>query len=1820
MSDQLADLLAELNSLLADFRRIGADLAHAGRQMQESGTPPSESLAEAVLDSAGRFLALREKSEKLAYTREAQPNMSPTIASSLCDLAETLGALERLEKEIGESQKIRQEAMVLLDSVLAIRHLNNLEFGPLAECHALARDYRRSLIDVHSEKHLAAAKELVNESSPLAHLLKLVARSEELDDEQYVALTDSVEHAFGKALAIAVIRGRLVLDKGDYPALTTDGPLPKEIDVHPDAPVGADEAQSTNVPPVVTESPIPGDRALVTPDVRSSVGRPLATERSPSEIRVGTAFTQVSAAPQKAEQSDVTTAFAPGALAHEIAAALLEGRADWNSASFGDLVWRLIIEDRLGLAYHLACYNQLIYLDQKPQLPAWVVRAVSLARIVRNPVGEIAQHLKNDFGSFDEGCFAAGRSEWNHAVRFLLVAAALRPALLAPGSGASSILRSLRPKEGLVHLYRLMEVVADYSDKLQPLDPTALEQARDLAVWHSDLNSLSQDVEGWCIQAPRLSTIYQPATQVWRKWLEPGGIVHSLLLPVRQNNTAALDEVIREIARLSGEAEVWTEIRSTHRRVIGRRRGEDLTGKAVYQIRAHLQPALEFARRWVELQKSRPGQSRGFAQKQAEQLRDRIWREYGEIGKELDAFKGLNESAMIRSGVVCCRRALENLRILFDPAGRLQFGEPDLKHVLNVDLLRIPSLRLNEEWEPEEFPSEDFVRGLLKLICENDWDWRRAFGCRRDLKDHEATERIIEYLAQQPNRSIDTDELTQIRDKHIKECQEALRRDVADSLKQVESAFALGLLREGDRERLAARVSAVERSINKVLRFFEKHDELRSIRSEIQERQRTEVDGVRKRLERSQLPEDHPASARIKELLNKADVLTANEYIDAVLAGLPLPGLGEHGGTFIDFFPHKAEAIAEFLEAEKNSPQAVVRKVRNREGFCGIDMKKVPGAQTDQAADSLDAWFTARRSQTIYDEGAKKILPYLGFKVLRLEIIKSRRGTWVDLETEPISDRSRCPVPTYGSDAHGQYRILCVWDRPTEEDLLHEAGTSPHGPPVLVFHFGRMSQQRRRDLARLCRERRRTFVVIDDTLMVYLAGERGSRMPVLFDCALPFTFVEPYTTTAGLVPVEMFYGRARERDTITDPRGSCFIYGGRQLGKTALLRDVARAFHAPLEGRIALWLDLKAHGIGYDRTVDDIWGILGSEFKRFDVIPTATPQQTGVDKLLGHIQDWLEQDEMRRILLLLDEADRFLEFDAKRNEEEKTKGGEFVRASRLKGLMDRTNRRFKVVFAGLHNVQRTTRLENHPLAHYGEPICIGPLLNNSEWREARALIERPLTSLGFQFASPDLVTRILSQTNYYPSLIQLYCKHLLSHVNDPRGSVFDARTCPPYLVTAKHVEEAYQSRDLRKAIRDRFDWTIQLDQRYEVIAYALAYLYHQHDDRALIDGLTASQIREEAISWWAEGFGDSNSEDAFRALLDEMVGLGVLRTSGDGRYSLRSPNVVSLLGTEDEIAAQLVRNRETPLPYEPATFRSAVRIEGIDPSCRSPLTAQQESLIRARTNGVAVVFGCEAAGLNDVEPFLRAAVGDDSFVSITDTPDVAGFAERFRHSLDKTRRRDGTMTVFVSSSCPWVEGWAAEAVERLDKLKSSTSFVRVLFLADPKAAWRFVEQSWPSAAWTQLSLCPWDDSAVRRWVEDSGFGPGDPKGRRELREKTGNWPLFLYKFHHKAVSERQNWNRFLNELDELVKNKKDTEAVLASFGLDFHPPRKVLRDLAILGEPATEEDLSAIVEKVPRELVAQSLRWADLLRLVAPEGNGLWRLDPLVARFLIASR
>ena len=1275
-----------------------------------------------------------------------------------------------------------------------------------------------------------------------------------------------------------------------------------------------------------------------------------------------------------------------------------------------------------------------------------------------------------------------------------------------------------------------------------------------------------------------------------------------------------------KVERLSDGSHLDEEIAQIDRQLPRYSSSRAIRGKGLFQLRTCVRQIVDLVQEWVKLEESRPGakQKKDYILKEAEQLRQQVWGCQEAVLEELDVLEQKKPPVFLLAGISCCRKAVKDIQHLFDPDAPLPMGNPNPRHILHAPLLKIPVFSMNEEWELDVFNTEQRIERIVETIVNGSGTWQQAFQERCQQKDHEATERIIEYLQVNPSESIKIERLKQEREQQISNCRNYLREAIAQTSKQVEDAVVSGLLRETERSDYVAKIEDVENTIESTLRFSEKFDLLKDIDKAIQNKRSEETEDVRQKLNNLGLAPESPNYIRISKVLEQGDIFTAREYIEKVDNGGHLPTEEtESGKTFKDFldkYPDLKNEMDKAVKSRSTKRELIdnVKKGRN------IGVLQMPdGEQAQQASEMLKTWFSVKgKNQPIALEDIRKIMLPLGFNIIKLDTKQTGRYTWFNLETESIEDKNRCPLPAYGSQAEGHYRILPVRET-TAEGILNAIGENFQGSPIIVFCFGQMSLEKRRNLACLCRQRLRTLIVIDDILMFYLCTQPGARLPVLFNCALPLTWLEPYTIT--FVPPEMFYGREREQSSIINPMESCFIYGGRQLGKTVLLRHVERTFHKPNEGKIALWIDLKSRGICYDKHIDEIWNLLAIEFKRLGVVPATKSVSVKANELLEQIKTWLEGDEKRRILLLLDEADRFLESDGKRSTDDSQ--GDFIRSARLKGLMDQTNRSFKVVFAGLHNVQRTTRLENHPLAHLGEAICIGPLLNNGEVREARALVERPLASLGYYFDSPELVTRILSQTNYYPSLIQLYCQQLLKHINNPDFVTFDQKTTPPYIITSEQVDEAYHNLDLRKEIRYRFMLTLGLDERYKVIAYVIAYNCLENKE-GKADGFPVSWIREEVLTWWHEGF-QGLSSDEMRVLLEEMVGLGVLRSTNEGRcFTLRNTtNVLRLMGTPEEIETALIEPRELPPEYEPATFRAPLKDAKNDPR-RSPLTVQQESELPRSSNKVSIICGSPAAGFEDLPVFLESGFDQKFFRYLENCSNQTDFSKRL-HTWTHHRNKYGTTLIIVSSSCSWTKDWIDEAIKKVQRLTAEERFVRIVFITDPQKAWELVNQSfiWDLYKDITVSLKPWHDVALWQWLEDCSF-PSNKQVREKITDVTGNWSFMLQQFYELANSEPSRWQDALDNLEQRLETPEFLREVYLSMGFDDSQPQRqqVLKILAEL-EEASVEDLIELVEEISPEIVNQTLQWADLLSLATPvgsknDGKNYWQIDPVVGRIL----
>ena len=262
----------------------------------------------------------------------------------------------------------------------------------------------------------------------------------------------------------------------------------------------------------------------------------------------------------------------------------------------------------------------------------------------------------------------------------------------------------------------------------------------------------------------------------------------------------------------------------------------------------------------------------------------------------------------------------------------------------------------------------------------------------------------------------------------------------------------------------------------------------------------------------------------------------------------------------------------------------------------------------------------------------------------------------------------------------------------------------------------------------------------------------------------------------------------------------------------------------------------------------------------------------------------------RRIILLLDEADEFF-----RNDREGRPSYSVTRG--LSELANQTNRRFKPVFAGLHNVQRLARDPNSPLAHLGTPRVIGPLMRGQEREQAEQLVRWPFAALGYRL-SDEVVTRILAIANYYPSLIQIVCQRLLRGLRERQGNG------PPWIVTMAQVAAVLEAADLRAATFERFRITLELDPRYQLLTLVMADL-SRNDPHMLATGIDAGELREWAAGLWPRGFPSDFSSDAFDALLSEMVGLGLLRDIRGTHVALRSANLAHLIGSAEKIRADL---------------------------------------------------------------------------------------------------------------------------------------------------------------------------------------------------------------------------------------------------------------------------------------------------------------------------
>ena len=280
-----------------------------------------------------------------------------------------------------------------------------------------------------------------------------------------------------------------------------------------------------------------------------------------------------------------------------------------------------------------------------------------------------------------------------------------------------------------------------------------------------------------------------------------------------------------------------------------------------------------------------------------------------------------------------------------------------------------------------------------------------------------------------------------------------------------------------------------------------------------------------------------------------------------------------------------------------------------------------------------------------------------------------------------------------------------------------------------------------------------------------------------------------------------------------------------------------------------------------------------------------------IKEFCSQISDLLDENKINQLLLLIDEADDFLD---------SISGNSYQEILPLIDLKRKENGQFKFVFAGLHNVCRAKNAtkDNGLFGQLGTPLCIRPLTP----ADARYLLVRPLKYLGFKISNESHIDTILTNTNYYPGIIQFFGYTLVQTLGSQYNQYYSAvNGNPPFDLKDDQLASIMNSRDLNKSIKDRIRWTLEMDKRYYMLARCIAVLYHLNgDDVAITSGYSIDEIRELSDDTFGIHCLGGLSRDEYTALLDEMEEMGILSKPNqeENRYLLRRRSFMDVIGPD----------------------------------------------------------------------------------------------------------------------------------------------------------------------------------------------------------------------------------------------------------------------------------------------------------------------------------
>ncbi len=1098
--------------------------------------------------------------------------------------------------------------------------------------------------------------------------------------------------------------------------------------------------------------------------------------------------------------------------------------------------------------------------------------------------------------------------------------------------------------------------------------------------------------------------------------------------------------------------------------------------------------------------------------------------------------------------------------------------------MVNKTLLKLPFYQSNTDWSPRKY-NIFLVDSIIQFIKKPDKELIRIAKDHLSNGNYEAFNRLnsINNFEEDINYNEFKDEQYFI---------EKIENEIQTLRSEIERGSAYGYINENERFQYISFIEEIKntsRDENEGINYPLRHYQIINTKSQVEIEK-----NVLKEKYKKLIPSDSKYKDTLLKYLDKDNLLVFNENLVRIKNNTFIIS-EKNDDKLVDFYQ---SFLKENISRSQNK---IIEAIKKRTKYLGFDFSSLSKLQAEEVSDLYKKWISLKNRNkigSIENSSIEAILEGIGFSPLDLEkpVPDKKDIYYLNFTSDPIHGRDKTPIPRFGSVANGNYRLILITKSYIEEeilDIIKELSNPDNNRAVIIFYFDWLNQDKRLEISKISKKRRQSFLLLDEAMLLYLLGLNESKFPVFIKLAAPITFAEPYQTASSNLPEEMFYGRSPQKEKLKNIIGdySSLIYGGRQLGKTVLQREVERVFHNPERNNFAIYIDLRDSGIGSWNPIDKIKDVLYDHLK---IIPKLFPDNyranSSYDTILKYIKKWLDLNLEARILLFLDESDNFLRQDSQKN---------WPYLLPLKGLMEKTEKRFKFILSGLHDVRRTIKIPNNPLAHLGNPICVGSMLEDEEALEAQKLVTLPLQTLGFEFESEDLVFTILSHCNWYPSLIQIFCSSLLNIMNNKRNvKQF------PVLIKEDDISFAYKKS--HKQIKEKFSLTLGLDERYDLLANIIAFQTLNNPDYQ-VNGLSIYEITEKAIYYWSSGFDNTNTKTVINNLLEEMTDLGILRMVSYGHFAIRIPNLISLIGTKKEIEENLFKDRSLALEFNRETSRINYKKQNKD--IRSPFPAIYYDEIIDQNNKTIIIRGSKVGGIDYIQEFLTARKED---IRLIIPENISINDDSFWIKIDKKRSRQKKDEnfkdiVFFRN----VNKFSVKDIIKInDKIQNKKS-LSALLIFEPQKIWDFLfnkEKAFDRLESKNIKIIDipkWKKEVAKDWFKD--FCPG--ADLEIVEDRIGYWHHSLSNFHLEVVEHPELWKE---KLEELSKKEIKKETLYSDYAIINDRVKNIMSELI-------EYDGSIDKMEFTQEYGTDVFDYINSTNLI----NNNFQVDPIIKKIVL---